>query len=151
MLSFEENKQDTIYLWNKVFGDSEDEISFFIENSKHAESITYYRDHKIASMLCLVECSVDGVKGKYIYAACTDPKYQRSGFMSELISRAKEKTENFLCLIPANEGLIDFYKKRGFNKEIEIENISFDETPEIQEYLFEGYELKNPKALICEV
>ena len=151
MLSFEENKQDTIYLWNKVFGDSEEEISFFIENSRHAESITFYHDHKIASMLCLVECTVDGVKGKYIYAACTDPLYQGRGYMSEIIDAAKEKTENYLCLIPANEGLIDFYKKRGFTKEADIDKIVFDEIPEIQEYLFDGYELRHPKALICEV
>ena len=151
MIKFCDNKNDIISLWHSVFKDSEEEISFFIENAKKTECLGYYDENRLASMLFLVECSIENKKGKYIYAACTDKEYEGRGLMSALLSYSKTLSYSFICLIPANEGLINFYEKRGFNKQTKINNISFNQSSEIEEYLLEGYELKNPLALICEV
>jgi len=151
MIRLCKNKEDIILLWNSVFGDSVEEILFFIENAKNSECLASYEKNQIASMLYLVDCSINGKKGKYIYAACTKREYEGRGLMSKLISYAKGLDYDYLCLIPASDSLIDFYKKRGFEKETEIKNLSFYQSEEIKEYLLEGYKLSEPKVLICEV
>ena len=71
--------------------------------------------------------------------------------MSSLIEFSAELDTQYLCLIPANDSLINFYSKRGFSKSAEISSLEFDEEDEIKEYLFEGYKLSNPKIMIYEV
>ena len=151
MIKFTNDKAGIISLWKRVFGDSEEEISFFTDNVKNTECLAYYANEKLLSMLFLVECFIDGKKGKYIYAACTDANYEGRGLMTDLISFAKQQDYGFLCLIPASDSLIDFYKKRGFNSPTDIDNLSFEQIDEINEYLFEGYELSKPLVMICEV
>lgn len=151
MIEFFDNQNEIISLWHSVFGDSREEIEFFLNNAKNAECLGYSDNSKLLSMLFLVDCSIDNVKGKYIYAACTYKEYEGRGYMSRLLSYSEKLGYNFICLIPANEGLIDYYSARGFTRQADIDSICFEQTDEIKEYLLEGYELSNPKALICEV
>lgn len=143
MIKFTENKNDIIKLWQEAFGDSEEDILFFINNVKNAKCLAYYDNNSIASMLYLVDSS----KGKYVYAACTLKEYRGKGYMSDLLSYCKNQFDA-VCLIPANEGLIEYYKNRGLNIELDIKEIKFNETDEIVEYLFEGCELSNPIVLM---
>ena len=53
-------------------------------------------------------------------------------------------------MIPAEEWLIEYYKKRGFRFAASVEEICFNQSEEIIEYLFEGCELKQPIALVYE-
>ena len=151
MISFSKKDEEIIELWSEVFGDSREEVIFFLDNAKNAECLTYRVDDKAVSMLFLVDCCINGNKGKYIYAACTYKEYEGRGFMSELISYSGKLNYNYLCLIPANDGLIDFYQKRGFDKQAEISSLEFEQIEEINEYLFEGYNLSKPIVMICEV
>jgi predicted acetyltransferase len=151
MIKFCDNQKDIIDIWKSVFGDSEDEIQFFIDNAKNAECLSCYLDENLVSMLYLVDCSIDNKNGKYIYAACTKKEYEGSGLMSELLDYSKKLGYNFLCLIPANDSLVDFYSKRGFDKDCSIESLTFNQSDEIKEYLLEGFTLTQPKVLICEV
>lgn len=147
MIKITENREDIIALWKEAFGDSEEEIAFFIENVNDAECLAYYVDGEIASMMYLVKCRIKSAESYYIYAACTAEKHREKGLMSKLIDFA-EKEYPSLCLIPANDGLIDYYSQRGLSRIIKIEDISFEQTQEIEEYLFEGYELTKPLALM---
>lgn len=147
MISFTENKEDIIKLWQNAFKDKREEILFFVDNVKDAECLAYYKNSEIASMMYLVKCTVNGSEFRYIYAACTHSKYKGRGYMTELIDYAKKVYRN-LCLIPANDGLIYFYSKRGITDKTRIENIKFNQSEEIKEYLFEGYDLSEPAALI---
>ena len=151
MIKYCENKAQIISLWSEVFGDSEEEILFFIENLKNGKCLAYYENNVPVSMLYLIDCCIDNKKGKYIYAACTSKKNEGRGLMSSLIEFSAELDTQYLCLIPANDSLIDFYSKRGFSKSAEISSLEFDEEDEIKEYLFEGYKLSNPKIMIYEV
>ena len=66
--------------------------------------------------------------------------------MSRLLEFSQNDIGNLL-LIPADDKLVDFYSKRGFNHKIDINGIIFNECDEIKEYLFEGCRLKEPFAL----
>ena len=148
MIKITENKEDIIKLWQESFGDSEADILYFIDNAKGAECLMMDSDGEPASMLYLVDCVVNGVKGKYIYAACTAEKYRGKGLMTELLHYSYSLNYPFICLIPANDGLIDYYTKRGLPYRFKIDEIIFHQTEEINEYLFEGYHLTAPVALM---
>ncbi|MBQ7740670.1 MAG: GNAT family N-acetyltransferase [Eubacterium sp.] len=140
------DNSEVIKLWSEAFGDSKEEILFFIDNVNDSECIGYYFNNELASMLFLIKCRLNGVDSRYIYAACTLNKYRSKGFMTKLIDYCKEKYD-CLCLIPASDGLISYYSERGINNIAEIRDIKFNQSNEIKEYLFEGYKLTEPKAL----
>lgn len=146
MIRYTDNSADIIKCWEEAFGDSYDEILFFINNAQSSKCLAYYDGEEIASMLFLVDCKVKLLDSKYIYAACTLKKYRQCGYMSRLLKYAQENY-NSICLIPAEEWLIDYYFKRGFTNKISIDNIVFNQTDEINEYLFEGCKLENPFGL----
>lgn len=143
MIRFIDNQNDIIKCWQEAFGDSKEDILFFINNVKDSKCLALYNEEKIASMLYLVKCNL----GYYIYAACTLNRYRSCGYMTELLNFCKNKFDR-LCLIPANEGLIEYYRKRGFENETEIDNLKFNQIKEIDEYLFDGCNLEQPIVLI---
>lgn len=147
MIKYTDNADFIIKLWQQAFGDTTEDILFFINNVKDADCLMYFCDGKPASMMYLVDCCIDGEKRRYIYAACTAKEYRGRGFMSQLIDHCLSKGVK-VCLIPADDSLIDFYSKRKINKKISIESIEFAQIPEIEEYLFEGYSLTEPCGLM---
>lgn len=144
---FNDYDEGVFNLWSEAFGDNHEDIAYFLDNCKNKIALGFFYNSKLVSMLFLVDCSVCGQKGKYVYAACTNKKYKKMGFMSKLLSYA-EKAFSFIVLIPANENLIDFYNKRGFTEKIELEYLNFEEAESIKEYLLEGCELEKP-FLLC--
>lgn len=139
--------EDIIYLWHESFGDTAEDIIYFINNAKHAKCVMCYHSNKAAAMIYLVDCSINGKDCEYIYAACTALSCRNNGYMTELLNYAKQKYSS-ICLIPAENWLIDYYNKRGFSEKIDIDSIKFFETHEIKEYLFEGCVLEEPIALL---
>lgn len=133
-------------LWKEAFGDTEEDIQFFIDNCKYKSVLTLSDNNVLHSMLFLVDADVNDTKYKYVYAACTSKQSRGMGYMSALLRYAVNSYNNVL-LIPADDNLVRYYKKRNFNKVIEIDNIEFNECSEIKEYLFEGCSLEKPFAL----
>lgn len=133
-------------LWQEAFGDSEEEISFFLENCKNYKLLGCYCDGKLASMLFLVDCKVNSVDCKYIYAACTLEKYKKQGLMTDLLIKCREKYRH-IALIPANENLVNFYKNRGFLTPMDLNYLVFEQSDEIKEYLTSGCSLNEPYLL----
>ena len=150
MISYCDNKEEIISLWSSVFGDSKEDVQYFIDNLQHGKCLTYSVNDRAVSMLYLVDCSIKNEKAKYIYAACTYKEFEGRGYMTKLIDYAYDNNCEKLCLIPANNSLIDFYKNRGFNSSTDIKDLIFDESDEINEYLFEGFELDKPIVMIKE-
>ncbi|MBE6741567.1 MAG: GNAT family N-acetyltransferase [Ruminococcaceae bacterium] len=150
MIKITDNINDVIPLWKEAFGDSDEDIIFFVDNAENCECLAYYQNDKLSSMMFLVDCFVDGIKGKYVYAACTAKEFRGCGYMGELIEYAHNLNYSYICLIPANDALVDFYFKRGFTKSVPIDNLSFNQSDEINEYLFEGYNLSKPCVMIYE-
>ena len=112
-----------ITLWSEAFGDSENEIRFFIDNKFEPENTLIYEYcGEAASMLFLLEGNMiidgDEFPSYYLYAACTAKKCRGRGIMSELLNAAKtiaaERNKYFICLMPGNKSLFDFYERFGY-------------------------------------
>lgn len=110
-------------LWNEVFGDSEEYIKLFFNKAYYdCEIFAHFDGDTIASAFYLLKCSIkyDGkvYNGRYLYAAATLPEYRGKGLMSELIREAvsygKNKKLDFIALVPADDGLYDYYGRFGF-------------------------------------
>lgn len=111
-------------LWHTVFGDDYDYINlFFKKEYSLCDTFAEVIDGKIVSVLYLLNCRIDfnseTYKGKYLYAAATHPDYRSRGLMGKLINEALDYCKNasdtdFISLVPANDGLYDYYGKFGF-------------------------------------
>lgn len=137
---------EIISLWQEAFGDSREDVLIFLENANNISCLCYCTDGRLCSMLFLVDCSINGIPYKYIYAACTAKKYRCGGYMSKLLEYSQDQYKN-LVLIPADDSLVNYYFKRKFNHKINLNNILFNECREIKDYLFEGCSLEKPFAL----
>lgn len=147
MIKITKSVDDIAPLWSEAFGDSSEDIVFFIENIKNARCFAYYENGKAVSMLCLVDCFLDGKHSHYIYAACTTHSYRKKGYMSALIEHCIAEFDE-VCLIPANEKLIGYYKRQGLNFEYSVDKLKFDECKElVDEYLYAGCSLDTPLVL----
>ena len=149
MISYCTDRTQIIRLWRQAFGDSTDDINFFIDNVKDAQCLAYYEGDTAVSMMYLVKCVANGRQANYIYAACTLDDFKGKGFMTKLINFCRSSCMT-VCLIPASDSLVEYYSARGISHKIPIESLVFEQIPEIEEYLFEGYNLSRPAALISE-
>lgn len=137
---------DVISLWRQAFGDSREDILFFLNKCKNKSCLCLTAEKKLLSMLFLVDCTFNGKSYKYIYAACTENAAKKQGCMSSLLKYAGQAYGR-LILIPANEQLVKYYLKRNFNHKADVKNILFNECSEIKEYLTQGCSLEQPFAL----
>ena len=152
-IGFTEDREQIIKLWNAVFGDNREEIEFFLDKCRNYSCLGLFVDGFLASMLFLVNCKYSQYNGQYIYAVCTAEKFRNRGYSSKLISEAKNQMNDYLWLIPANDGLFDFYSKLGFETKLHSskkyeQKIEFDEIREITDYLYEGSDYELPNGMI---
>ena len=152
-IAFTEDRDQILPLWSHVFGDSKEDIDFFLDNCKHKSCLGYFSDGVLVSMLFLVECSYCNQNGAYLYAVCTDKAYRGRGCVSRLIEKAKNTDHVFLWLIPANDSLFDFYARFGFQKKLYsdrkyAEHIVFSQKKDILAYLYEVSEYEFPVGMI---
>lgn len=136
-LSETDDIKGIVSLWREAFGDSEEEIMFFIDNKYVPENTVIAEcDGEIASVLFLLEgeMSIKGSKypSYYLYAACTLKKFRGRGIMANLLSEAEKiallRGYDFICLMPGEKSLFDFYSKHGyktvFNKKVLTLNLN---------------------------
>lgn len=126
LLSPEEKKDKKIQsglvaLWQRVFGDEEEYIKLILPYLGHFDCYAVVSDGTVVSAMYLLPSEIrtgNGVfKGKYLYAAATDERYRKNGYMSKLIREAIENNKDeidFISLVPANEGLYSYYARFGF-------------------------------------
>lgn len=119
----EENKEKLIELWVNVFGDEREYIELlFPYGNTVCDVFAVFDGDKISSALYLLDCSLTfnggQYNGKYLYAAATDDKYRGRGLIASLIDEAQLFCKNsgidFISLVPANEGLYNYYERFGF-------------------------------------
>ena len=152
-IKFTEDRDQIISLWSAVFGDSREDVEFFLDGCKNYLCLGLFVDGALVSMLFLVNCKYAQYNGQYIYAVCTAEEFRNKGYSSSLISEAKKHMGDFLWLIPANDGLFEFYSKHGFETKLYSngefdKQIKFEENDEIIEYLYEGSDYEFPKGMI---
>ena len=130
-------KQDLTEIYNLAFtpDDKFDKRLF----DKGFECCRYIlEDGKAVSMAFLFPCSIKTLEGShealYLFAAATHPEYKNRGLMTRLLELAKAENK-VVILRPANEELVEFYKKRGFAEIRGIENNSTEPYVEASEVL----------------
>lgn len=114
-------------LWETVFGDPKDYVQLFFDGAfSHCRCFLHRENGQAVSALYLLDCglSIDGTffSGYYLYAAATAPSARRRGLMGALIEEAKAALRNsghsFIALVPANDGLYDYYARFGFETKL---------------------------------
>lgn len=115
--------KDIITLWHEAFGDAEAEIKFFLENKFCPDNTLVVEENSgVVSMLFLIEGNLQ-INSKdyhsyYLYAACTSKSCRGRGLMAELLefaaNTAKSRNIHFICLMPGEKSLFDFYSKHGY-------------------------------------
>lgn len=153
MIKFTENKEQMISLWQEVFGDSREDIEFFLNNCHNKACLGYFDGDLLVSMMFLVDCTYCGCSGKYLYAVCTSKVHRKKGYVSMLINEAKKHMKDFLWLIPAEDYLFELYSKYGFETKLYSDTlyenrIEFSESKDIVEYLYDGSDYEFPKGMI---
>lgn len=156
------NKSDIngiVSLWNEAFDDSKSDIMFFINNRyKPQNTLVYELNGEVASMLFLLEgkMSVKGVDyaSYYLYAACTSKKYRGRGLMASLLDFAKEtackRGYYFICLMPGEKSLFDFYEKHGYKSVFKkkILTVNREDVPLTDNLIFDTDKYAEDVALI---
>lgn len=127
-------------LWKAGFNDTDDYINLFFKMLyKKGNAVYKKQGEEIISALYLLpfNMSFNGyiVKTAYLCGAATLPEYRGKGLMSELMNTAIKRLADdnipFCTLIPANEGLFDYYSRFGFadiykTKKIRVKREEFD-------------------------
>lgn len=147
MIKITNNIDDIVPLWSEAFGDSREDIVFFIDNIRNGVCLAEFQNDKAVSMLYLVDCCLNSKQAHYIYAACTDSKSRKKGYMAGLIKYCIDNYDR-VCLIPADEHLVNYYNKQGLVFMHPVDDLKFNECRElIDEYLYAGCSLDNPVVL----
>lgn len=117
--------EEIVKLWNISFGDSVKTIERFLHTFFTDKNCLVIKENSsIISMLFLLESEVvsDALTHPtyYIYAACTLPENRGKGVMSKLLKHtidfASKENKDFLCLVPGEEHLFEYYARFGFKK-----------------------------------
>lgn len=108
-------------IWKTCFGDEEEYIQFYFEHRFQEDNMfVIFADGKPVSMASFLptEILVGGEyrPAKYVYAVATLPEYRNRGYATEIIKHASEKYKEPLILQPAEETLIEYYRKMGFEE-----------------------------------
>lgn len=112
-----------ISVWKEAFGDSENDIRFFLdEHFKPDNTVISECEGEVASVLFLLEGDMH-IAGKdypsyYLYAASTLKKFRGRGMMSDMLDFSKniayERNRHFIALKPAEESLYNYYSRFGY-------------------------------------
>jgi GNAT superfamily N-acetyltransferase len=113
-------------MWKLCFPDDTDAfIDFYFDKVyKNEETLVYLEDNQPVASLQMVPYSIQtetaiSLAG-YISGAMTHPDFRKKGYMAQLLNASfevmKEKGYDYTFLIPQEAGLVDFYKKYGYEK-----------------------------------
>ena len=133
-LSQKSDLNDIISVWNESFGDSYEDIKFFLDSRYVSENtVVCEHDGKVVSVLFLLDGSMyingSDYPSYYLYAACTLTEFRGKGIMAQMLSFAKSLSESrnkyFIVLKPGEKSLFGYYEKFGYktvfsNKIVEI-------------------------------
>lgn len=156
-ISNQELKAQMMNLWQATFHDSSEYISIVFDNYYNCNysAVDIENGAVVASLLGVpYSFSIDGRKqrGLYLCGLATEPEYRRRGIMGRLIKeigdRAKADGFDFLFLLPASDGLRDYYRNFNFVDFFFINTITihpdFDFNSSLENYLLK-HDLNNDK------
>lgn len=123
-------------IWKLCFGDSDEFIDFYYANEYNPDQTLVLLDSgEVAAMLTMLPVWLRFSGGarynsSMLYAIATHPKHQKKGYSTALMEYAKEYLQErgaeALVLVPAQESLIEFYQKRGYQSVFFTREAAFD-------------------------
>lgn len=134
-------------LWQSVFLEDKEVTEYFFEKIFTDVVTPVIRvENEIVSSLFLLPCEIGDFKGKCVYCAMTKYTHRGKGYMKKLLDFSydwcKDKGFDFLCLVPAEKSLFEYYAKCGFTPfGIRRTHIVNGETPETHEKINFEHEL----------
>lgn len=116
-------KEWSKWLWEQCFDDEKAFVDFYFSRIYKDEYtyLSYVGDRAVShveALPYLLSFQGDRYPIHYISGACTLAEFRGQGLMQQLMAAAlqdrAEKGDDLSFLIPANEGLFDFYAKMGY-------------------------------------
>lgn len=121
-------------LWKTTFCDTDDYIKLIFDNYFSIENveceivdgrliamaltIPYNFSARFSTDKCYNNHEITTLKALYLCGLAVEPKYRNNGIMTRLMQRISKRAEangyDFLFLIPANDVLQNYYRKRGW-------------------------------------
>ena len=106
-------------LWLTCFDESREAVElFFKRNLSDTHGYLAEHENQIVAALYLIDCTLCGKKAHYLCGAATLPAYRGKGIMSALVEfaldDAKKRGDSFSALLPADDGLYNFYARLGY-------------------------------------
>ena len=110
-----------LHLWSVCFGDEEEYIRYFLAHRMTKENmLVIWADGRPVSMASFLPAAWlhngEYQDARYVYAVATLPEYRGRGYATRILTCAREHFEEPLLLAPAEESLIRFYEKMGFQR-----------------------------------
>lgn len=122
MLDFaaREDRRALEELWLACFGGPQEYLDFYFgRRFVPADTLVWREGGKPVSMMTLMNVSIAGRAGAYVYAVATLPACRGRGLMRRLDGFAKEVCRSrglaFTALVPANRPLFAMYEKLGYH------------------------------------
>lgn len=126
-------KEYVNYLATEIFGDTKPYVDFFIEKRYNLKDCFVLTDDDLPigmlhSFPCIFTYEGKSYSCRYLYYIGIQKQYRNLGLATKLINytidvQHRAGTDIF-CLLPANDGLYNFYKKIGFSEFFKIDNIN---------------------------
>ncbi len=136
------NKQtECLKIYREAFGDDEPDFTNLLFTNCFKNCVFLEFENNIVSMFFALPCEIviktENIPAIYIYAAATNKNFRGQGFMTKLLENYKSTLpeDAVLFLRPANDGLIEFYKKSGFKEIYGInDNLDFPRVTPIDSF-----------------
>lgn len=108
-------------IWETCFGDEEDYICFYLDHRMTEDNmLVIYEDGKAVSMASFLPAQYMHQEAyqdvRYVYAVATLPEYRGRGLAGKILKFAQNLYEEPLLLAPAEESLLAYYEKLGFQR-----------------------------------
>lgn len=114
-------------LWVRVFEDQPSEVDALYSNLNANGYILTDNDNLASCLTTYRAGTLNGQDIIVIYAVCTAPEYRGQACGSKLVTYAKEEIEsngNIALTCPAEQSLVDYYSKLGFNPSHSASNLT---------------------------
>ena len=108
-----------VSLWVTCFREKREAAELFFErNISYTHGYVAEDSGKPVAAVYLVDCTLCGERAHYLCGAATLPEYRGGGVMTSLmrfaLGDAEKRGDRFSVLLPADEGLYDFYARFGY-------------------------------------
>lgn len=156
--SVNNDREGIISLWHESFGDNRKEIEFFLDNKYiPGNTVVCEENGKIISQLFLLdgEMHINGedYPSYYLYAACTSKECRGKGIMGKMLEFARNLAYDrgiyFICLMPAEESLYNYYSNFGYKTAFKrkIIKLTVDELKkfDLSQNTYSDFSLKTPE------